>query len=105
MTRDTPQAIFTMIKSWKHKGLREFYETGSTAGITVNHSRKLKILLQALDAARAPEQMNLPGFGYHRLQGNLKGYYSVTVNANWRIIFQFEGEDASLVNYLDYHKK
>jgi proteic killer suppression protein len=69
----------------------------------VRHARRLKVLLQLLDAANAPEQMNLPGFGFHQLKGKLKGFYSVTVNENWRIIFQFEGEDAVLVNYLDYH--
>lgn len=83
--------------------MRNFYETGTTAGIMAKHARRLKVLLQPLDAASAPEQMNLPGFGFHSLKGKLKGFYSVTVNGNWRLIFQFEGEDAILVNYLDYH--
>ncbi len=67
------------------------------------HARRLKVLLQVLDAANAPEQVNLPGFGFRPLKGKLKGFYAITVNGNWRIIFQFEGEDAILVNYLDYN--
>ena len=92
-----------VIKSWKHKGLRKFYESGSTAGIMVKHARRLKTLLQLLDAANAPERMNLPGLGFHPLKGKLKGFYAVTVNGNWRVMFRFDGEDAILVNYLDYH--
>ena len=92
-----------MIKSWRHKGLRLFYETGSTAKIQAKHADKLHDILQALDFATAPEQMNFPGLDFHKLSGDLKGYYSVTVNKNWRVIFMFEGKDAILVNYIDYH--
>jgi proteic killer suppression protein len=95
--------IRKMIKSWKHKGIRQFYTVGSTAGVQSNHSRRLKILLQLLNAATCPEDMNLPGFSFHPLKGNKKEYFAVTVNKNWRIIFKFEGEDAILVDYLDYH--
>jgi proteic killer suppression protein len=92
-----------MIKSWKHKGLRRFFETGSTAGIQSAHQERIKIILQRLNAAIRPEDMNTPGMAFHPLKGNLKGYFAVTVRSNWRIIFKFEGEDAILVNYLDYH--
>ena len=92
-----------MIKSWKHKGLRNFYLSGETGGIIVQHVSRLQVILQLLDAASRPEQMNLPGFGFHKLKGNLKHFYAVTVRANWRIIFKFEHEDAILVNYVDYH--
>lgn len=92
-----------MIKSWKHKGLRKFYESGNIAGIITEHQTRLKILLQILDAAHKPEQLNLPGFDFHKLQGKLKNYYSVSVRANWKIIFKFEDGDALLVDYLDYH--
>lgn len=67
------------------------------------HSRKLQVILQLLDAADSPEKLNLPGLGFHKLKGNLKNYYSVTVRANWRVIFQFDNQDAILVNYVDYH--
>jgi len=92
-----------MIKSWQHKGLKLFYETGSTAKINTQHADKLHDILQVLDVAMAPEEMNLPGLKFHVLKGDLKGFYAVTVRANWRIIFKFEGQDAILVDYQDYH--
>lgn len=92
-----------MIKSWQHKGLKLFYETGSTAKINAQHADKLHDILQVLDAATAPEEMNLPGLKFHGLKGDLKGFYAVTVRANWRLIFKFEGQDAILVDYQDYH--
>jgi len=92
-----------MIRTWRHKGLKNFYETGNKAGIIAEHAKRLQVILQVLDAASCPENLNLPGFGFHKLLGELKGYYAVTVRANWRIIFQFEDEDAILVNYIDYH--
>ncbi len=92
-----------MIKTWKHKGLRLFFRTGVTSGIQPKHQTKLKIILQLLDASIQPEDMDLPGMGFHTLKGDLKNYYSVTVNGNWRVIFAFDGQDAILVDYLDYH--
>ena len=92
-----------MIISWKHKGLKTFWDTGSTAGIQAKHAQKLKFILQQLNAAIAAEDLNLPGLGFHKLKGDLLGYYSVTVNGNWRVIYQFEEKNAILVNYLDYH--
>lgn len=72
-------------------------------GIHVDHAIRMKVILQLLNAATNPEDMNLPGMAFHRLKGNLKGYFAVTVKRNWRIIFQFEREDAVLVDYLDHH--
>lgn len=92
-----------MIKSWRHKGLKLFYETGSTAKIQFKHANKLHTILQALDAVTAPEQMNFPGLELHSLQGDLKEFYAVKVSANWRIIFSFEETDVILVDYVDYH--
>jgi len=92
-----------MIRSWRHKGLKLFYDTGSTAKIQRKHANKLHDILQALDFATAPEQMNFPGLGWHTLKGDLKGFYAVKVSANWRVIFAFEGKDAILVDYKDYH--
>jgi len=92
-----------MIKSWKHKGLKAFYETGKTSGIINAHAKKLKVILQLLNAADKPERLNLPGMRFHSLKGDKKGYFSVTVRANWRVIYKFEAEDAILVDYLDYH--
>jgi proteic killer suppression protein len=92
-----------MINTWKHKGLRRFYETGSTTGIQPKHATRLKIILQRLEAAICAEDMDLPGMRFHKLKGNYKEFYSVTVNGNWRIIFKFEDKHAILVDYLDYH--
>jgi len=92
-----------MIKSWRHKGLKNFYETGSKAGIQPKHADILGMLLMQLASAIKPEDMNTPGNNFHSLRGDLKDYYSIKVSANWRLIFQFEGQDAILVNYLDYH--
>lgn len=92
-----------MIKTWKHKGLRLFFQSGVTSGIQAKHQTKLKIILQLLDAAAQPDDMDLPGFRFHPLKGSLKDHYSVTVNANWRVIFSFEEKDATLVDYIDYH--
>jgi len=61
------------------------------------------MILQLLNAATRPEQLNLPSLKFHKLQGKLKGFYSLTVRANWRITFQFDGEDAILLDYIDYH--
>ncbi|MDT8896335.1 type II toxin-antitoxin system RelE/ParE family toxin [Halomonas sp. I1] len=92
-----------MIKSFRHKGLRKFFETGSTAGIQAKHATKLQIQLTALDSAKCPEDMNVPGWKLHPLKGNLRGHWTITVNGNWRLTFTFDGEDAILVDYQDYH--
>lgn len=92
-----------MIKSWKHKGLKKFFEEGSLKGIQPLHAHRLTLILQRINAAVCPEDLNLPGMRLHPLAGKLKGNYSVSVNGNWRVIFQFDGADAILVDYLDYH--
>jgi proteic killer suppression protein len=92
-----------MIKSFLHKGLKAFFESGSKAGIQPHHEGKLGRQLARLDLAKAPEDMNLPGWKLHPLTGPLAGHHAVTVNGNWRLTFRFEGEDAVLVNYQDYH--
>jgi toxin HigB-1 len=92
-----------MIKRFRHKGLRDFFETGSKAGIQAAHAKRLRLQLARLDAATGPQDMNLPGWKFHPLQGSLKSQFAVTVNGNWRMTFAFEGEDAVLVDYRDYH--
>jgi toxin HigB-1 len=92
-----------MIKRFKHKGLENFFRRGTKAGIQAHHAAKLRILLTALDYAKKPDDMNAPGWRFHALSGDQKGLFSVTVNGNWRIIFRFDGKDAELVDYVDYH--
>jgi proteic killer suppression protein len=92
-----------MIKTFRHKGLETFFRTGSKAGIQPHHAVKLRILLTTLDSAKHPEDMNAPNWRLHPLSGDLAGLYAVTVNGNWRMVFAFQGENAELVDYLDYH--
>lgn len=92
-----------MIKSWQHKGLEAFFFSGSRAGIRPDHASRLQRQLTRLDAADSPQDMNVPGWHLHVLAGALAGYYAVKVNGNWRLTFRFEGTDAVLVDYRDYH--
>lgn len=92
-----------MIKSFRHKGLRTFHETGSTRGIQPAHAQRLARLLSFMDNAHAPDDLDVPGWRLHRLQGQPTGFWSLTVNGNWRVIFRFDAQDIELVDYLDYH--
>lgn len=92
-----------MIRSFVHKGLLTFFETGSTKGIQAKHAKKLGNILSRLDRAIDAQDMNLPGFRLHPLKGEMKGLWAVTVSGNWRITFRFENGDAFVVDYLDYH--
>ena len=92
-----------MIRSFRHKGLEQFFITGSKRGILPDHADKIARILDRLDASITPADMNLPGYRLHELKGQEAGTWSVTVNANWRVTFQFEGQDAVVVDYRDYH--
>lgn len=92
-----------MILSFRHKGIERFFRTGSKAGIQPKHAYKLGDQLTLLNIAHGPEEMNVPGWQWHELKGNLAGHWSVSVNGNWRLTFTFEKEDAILVDYQDYH--
>ena len=92
-----------MIIGFRHKGLEAFFKTGSTKGIQASHARKLSIILDLLVVASSPADLNLSGFRLHPLKGKLEGYWSITVNANWRVTFRFVGQDVELIDYLDYH--
>jgi proteic killer suppression protein len=92
-----------MIKTFQHKGLEAFFRTGSKAGIQPIHAKRLRLQLAALDGSIDPQGMNLPGWKLHQLTGKLAGHWSVTVNGNWRLTFKFDGQDAVLVDYQDYH--
>jgi proteic killer suppression protein len=92
-----------MIKSFQHKGLERFYRTESKAGIQAAHAGKLKRLLARLDVALKPDDMNLPGWRFHALKGQQAGRFAVAVNGNWRMTFEFDGTDAVLLDYEDYH--
>lgn len=92
-----------MIKSFRHKGLQGFFETGSKAGIQPSHASRLRVQLTRLDVSISPQDMNAPGWKLHLLSGSLVNHWSVVVNGNWRLTFTFEDGDAVLVDYQDYH--
>ena len=86
-----------------HKGLEKFYRTGNTSGIQAIHAKKLRLILTLLDAATEVKSMNAPGLGLHRLKGDKKDIWTITVQANWRVTFKFVAGNAEIVNYEDYH--
>lgn len=92
-----------MIKTFRHKGIQLFFETGSKSNINPNHADKLARQLFVLNSAKSPDEMNVVGWRLHALKGDLAEHWAVTVNGNWRLTFKFEGEDAILVDYQDYH--
>lgn len=92
-----------MIKSFKHKGLEKFYLKGSSAGIQVKHSKKLRFQLAALDSAQDIDDLELPGYRLHPLKGQREGIWSITVSANWRLTFEFTDGNVYILDYEDYH--
>jgi proteic killer suppression protein len=92
-----------MIKSFKHKGIEEFFYTGNKKGIKPEHASRLEIILDRLNAANEIKDMNYPGSNLHKLSGDKKRQYAVKVSGNWRIFFEFFNGDAYIVDYDDYH--
>lgn len=92
-----------MIKSFRHKGLKRLYETGSTSGVRAAHAGRLRMQLAALDTARVIEDMDIPGFRLHPLKGKLAGRWAISVSGNWRVTFEFRDGNAFVLNYEDYH--
>lgn len=92
-----------MIRSFRHRGLERFFARSDHRGIPAQFAGRLTRVLDRLDVATRPEDMNLPGYRFHALRGRRRGSYAVTVSGNWRLTFRFEGEDAVDVNLEDYH--
>ncbi|MBW6496386.1 MAG: type II toxin-antitoxin system RelE/ParE family toxin [Burkholderiaceae bacterium] len=92
-----------MINSFRHKGLRKLFETGSTSGVQASHAKRLRMQLAALDTARAVEDMDIPGFRLHPLKGQMRRRWAITVNGNWRLTFEFKDGNAYVLDYEDYH--
>jgi proteic killer suppression protein len=92
-----------VIRTFRHKGIERFFRTGSKAGIQPKHAQRLRTQLFALDNAKSEGDMSAPGWRLHSLKGDLEGHWSVDVSGNWRLTFAFEGTDAVLVDYRDYH--
>jgi toxin HigB-1 len=92
-----------VIKSFRHKGLRTLFESGSAAGVRPDHTKRLRMQLAALDSAQTVEDMDIPGFRLHLLRGDLAGRWSISVNGNWRVTFEFRDGNAYVLDYEDYH--
>lgn len=92
-----------MIRSFRHKGLQRFFSKSDYRGIPAQYAARIERLLDRLEAAAKPEDMDLPGYRFHPLKGDRKGTYAVSVSGNWRLTFRFEGEDATDVDLEDYH--
>jgi proteic killer suppression protein len=92
-----------MIASFRHKGLKLFYERGDASKLQPQHVAKIRLILTRLDAAISPADLNVPGYGLHQLSGNIAGFWAVKVDKNYRIIFRFDGINMQDVDYLDYH--
>lgn len=92
-----------MISSFNQKGLEGFFARGSCRAIPAQYAASIERMLDRLDSAVTPEDMDLPGFKFHELKGNRKGVYSVTASGNWRITFKFDGDSAIEVDLEDYH--
>ena len=92
-----------MVRSFRHKGLQKFFETESKAGIQPKHATKLLLQFTVLNAAELPDEMDIASWEWHALKGVSHGRWAVKVNGNWRLTFGFEGRDAILMDYEDYH--
>lgn len=92
-----------MIVSFRHRGLKLFYEKGDASRLQSQHVNKIRLILTRLDAARTPKDLNVPGYDLHQLKGGLKAFWSVKVDKNYRIIFRIENENSRDVDYIDYH--
>lgn len=92
-----------MIRTFKHRGLKRFYERSDPSGIRPDLVDPIERILTIIDTATAPQALNLPRYRLHPLKGDLKGLWSVTVRANWRIVFRFEDANAYDIELIDYH--
>ncbi len=94
-----------MIKSFAHKDLQKFFESGSTAGINAQHASRITRILSLLNVAKTVQEMGVPGWDFNPLKGDLKGHWAVKVNGPWRITFKFRNGNAEVVDYGQYHCK
>jgi toxin HigB-1 len=92
-----------MIRSFRHKGLRKLFETGSTVGVHASHTKRLRMQLAALDTAHTIDDMDVPGFALHPLKGSMRGRWAISISGNWRLTFEFKDGNAYVLDYEDYH--
>ncbi len=92
-----------MIVSFRHRGLKRLYERGDRSRVSPQLVDQAEDILGLLDLAKDPEDMDLPGYRLHRLRGDLRGFWSITVSGNWRVVFRFDGGNAFDIDLIDYH--
>jgi proteic killer suppression protein len=92
-----------MIETFRHKGLKRLFQKDDPRGVRTDQAARVRDVLAHLDRAEPPTDLDLPGYRLHALKGDLKGYWSVTISGNWRIVFRFEDRDAFDVDLIDYH--
>ena len=92
-----------MIRAFKSRALKKFFETGNASRLSVPNIARVERLLTSLNSAASPQAMNLPGYGFHALKGNRSGTYAVSASGNWRLTFKWDGQDAIDVDLEDYH--
>jgi proteic killer suppression protein len=92
-----------MIRRFRHRGLERFFRSGDLTGISTQQANRLRRLLTSLNTSTGPSGMNLPGYRLHRLRGEREGQWAVSVSGNWRLVFEFEDEEATNVDLVDYH--
>ena len=92
-----------MIQNFRHKGLRLLFEKGDRSKLAPQDLERIENILLVLNQAQTPEEMDLPGFRLHPLKGDRKGFWAVTVRANWRIVFRIQDGQACDVDLVDYH--
>lgn len=92
-----------MIQTFRHRGLRQLYVRGDSSKVRADQADRIALALADLDSASKPSDLDLPGYQLHPLKGNRRGYWSISISANWRIVFRFEDGDAYDVDLIDYH--
>ena len=92
-----------MIQTFRHRGLKRLYERGDLSRVRADQVERIALALADLDEANKPSDLNLPGYRLHPLKGDQKGFWSISISANWRIIFRFEEGDVYDVDLVDYH--
>lgn len=92
-----------MITSFKHRGIKRFYERDDGSKLPPDMLNRIAEILAALDSAKSPDDLALPSYRLHQLGGNKKGQWSITVRANWRIVFEFNGSNITNEDFVDYH--
>lgn len=92
-----------MIKSIRHKALGHYHSKGVSKGLNADHLRRIRLFLDQLDTISSPKEMDFPGSGFHLLIGDRKGQYSLTINRNWRMVFEWDGDNVVNVDLVDYH--